>query len=85
LSFDLPLSLLLLVRIWYFVEYVMLNECTHNADFTFRSGRRHYHGPRANAGKNVASAGVGGDGEKSENRSVDDKDEGVAVSHEITT
>jgi amino acid permease (GABA permease) len=51
----------------------------------FVDGRRHYHGPRANAGKNVASAGVGGDGEKSENRSVDDKDEGVAVSHEITT
>jgi hypothetical protein len=51
----------------------------------FRSGRRHYHGPRANAGKNAKSASVvEGDDEKREKRSVDDKDEGVAVSHEIT-
>ena len=64
----------------------MLNECTHSADFTFRSGRRHYHGPHANAGKNVKPAGVGeGEGEKGEKGSVDDKDEGIAASHEITS
>jgi hypothetical protein len=50
-----------------------------------RSGRRHYHGPHANTEKNAKSASVvEGDDEKREKHSVG-KDEGVAVSHEITS
>jgi amino acid permease (GABA permease) len=61
-------SIALLALIWYFID-----------------GRRHYHGPHANAGKNLKSAGVvEGDDEKREQRSVDDKDEGVAVSQKIS-
>jgi hypothetical protein len=52
----------------------------------FRSGRRHYHGPHANAVKIGKSAVVcGGDGEEGEKGSVDDKNEGITVSHEIQT
>ena len=59
----------------------------NRADFylLFRSGRRHYHGPHANAGKIGKSAIVGdGDGEPCEKGSVD-KDKEITVSHEIRT
>ena len=48
--------------------------------FFFRSGRRHYHGPAGNKAKSPA---VEGDGDKGEKSSVDDKDGGFTVSHEI--
>lgn len=61
---------------------MILHESTLSVNIVLNSGRRHYHGP---AGKNAKPAGVvEGDGEKDEKGSVDNKDEGVAVSHEIT-
>jgi hypothetical protein len=68
----------------------MLNQRMHEnpPDFylLFRSGRRHYHGPHANAVKIGKSAVVGdGDDGQGEKGSVDDKDEGITVSHEIRT
>ena len=74
-------AVLLLIRIWYFVEYVMFYVCIPSIYFAFCGGRRHYHGPAGNA----KPAGVVESGsEKDEKGSVDNKDEGVAVSHEIT-
>jgi len=53
----------------------------------FVDGRRHYHGPRGNAGKIAKSATVvEGEGEKSEKGSVEDKnEEGITVSQEISS